>query len=266
MVDSTVWFKKKKIRKMLIRAQHLIRLSTSGGSGARRLHTFGMASRSSVCNRDMDGRKKGKGKQKGGRGKSKNNNDEDGERHSIDEIDAKEMERRMQKSVEVLSESYVSLRSRASPAILDSVHVRLGNDEAPVPLDKLALVTQKDSSSLRVAVFDANHVGAVERAIQDHQELDLMPQADGTQLHVPVPKPTRELREQLAKMAAERAEQTRIAIRNSRQKTLTQLKRIAKSMPKNEVDALEREIQHITDEQNRVVANLLKQKQQELER
>jgi ribosome recycling factor len=171
----------------------------------------------------------------------------------------------MKKTIDFLEGALSGLRVKASPAMLDSVMVKLTASSEAVPLGKLALVTQKDTGSLRVALFDPSHLRQVEKAIVTTPDLELTPQIDGNQIHIAVPKPTAELRQALTKKAGEKAEQAKQSLRNSRQKAMTSLKKYAKELSKDEMHLWENQIQGLLDEHTKVIANIVRAKEKELQ-
>jgi len=157
------------------------------------------------------------------------------------------------------------LRTKASPAILDSVRVRISPSQEAVSLSKLALITQKDTGALRVALYDPTYLRQVEKAIIDTPDLELTPQIEGNQIHIAVPKPTAEFRQLLVKKAAEKAEQAKQSLRNARQKALAGLKRVSKDLSKDEARNWENSIQTMIDEHTKIIANMIKAKEKELQ-
>ncbi|BAM83361.1 mitochondrial ribosome releasing factor RRF [Cyanidioschyzon merolae strain 10D] len=115
---------------------------------------------------------------------------------------------------------------RADPGLLDSVIVVL-SDGSRVPLRKLAHVSLRDPRTLQVLVHDASWAGNCEKAIRS-AGLGLNPVA-GTgnashALFVPVPPPSVDARRQMIRLASQRAEEARKAIRLVRRDLLEQIK------------------------------------------
>ena len=178
---------------------------------------------------------------------------------------AREAKDSMRKAVDYLESSLSGLRTRASPAMLDSVRVRISPSQEAVPLNKLALITQKDTGALRVALYDPSYIRQAEKAIIDTPDLELTPQIDGNQIHISVPKPTAELRQLLSRKVAEKGEAAKQSLRNARQKALAGLKRFCKDLSKDEVRVWEGVIQQLVDEHTKIVVHLVKAKDKELQ-
>mmetsp|Transcript_4351 Transcript_4351/g.6524 ORF Transcript_4351/g.6524 Transcript_4351/m.6524 type:complete len:271 (+) Transcript_4351:1-813(+) len=212
-----------------------------------------------------------KGKKKGGKGGKKNNDDQVPSQDVSDAIESlqsgeffDQIEQKMAKSCEFLDAELSQIRSRASPAMLESIQVKAYGDE-DVPLSKLALVTQKDANALRVAAYDANVLPAIEKAIlESENDLGLAPQRDGAQLHVPVPKVTTEMRQALIKQASNKCEQSKVVMRSIRQKAMGSIKRHAKVLSKPEVQAFEKKVQSITDQYTKAIEQKKKVKERDL--
>ena len=232
-------------------------------SGFERMSTLGLVDRQMV-GQAFSTRKKASGGGKGGRSEA-NEGAKGGDNHQA-ELDGLSTEAKlaMRKSIEFLENALISLRTKATPGILDSVRVKLATQEV-VPLSKLALITQKDTGALRVALYDPSHIRQVEKAILDTPDLELTPQIEGGQIHITVPKPTAELRQMLVKKAGEKAEQAKQSLRNARQKALAGLKRLSKDLSKDEIRQWENMIQNMIDEHTKLVTNMIKAKEKELQ-
>ncbi|KAJ3369863.1 hypothetical protein GGF31_004936 [Allomyces arbusculus] len=111
---------------------------------------------------------------------------------------------------------------KASPTMLDKVVV--AHKKAHVPLPQVAQVSLKDAHTLLVIVPDENFTKAVETAIRS-SGLNLNPMPDTkNSLKVPVPKPTAELRQSLAKQVHKVAEDTKTKVRTVRQHEISRIK------------------------------------------
>jgi len=119
--------------------------------------------------------------------------------------------------------------------------------ESRLPLKQVAQVIVRDARMLEVRCFDPTIEKEVKTAIEV-ANLGLNPVADGKgKLTIIVPKPTRETREKLKKIATEEAEGTRNAIRSVRRKAMEKLKKESEGMPKADIKSIEKDIQELTD-------------------
>src|SRR5579863_1937678 len=158
-----------------------------------------------------------------------------------------EMIRRMKGAVTTLRSEFSGLRTgRASPALLDPVHVdAYGNG---VPINQVGTISTPESRMLTVQVWDKGLVKAVDKAIRE-AGLGLNPQSDGQLLRVPVPELNEERRKELAKLASKYAEHARVAVRNVRRDGMEILKKQEKDhqISQDEHRKLGDELQKLTD-------------------
>lgn len=121
---------------------------------------------------------------------------------------------RMKKCVEAFQSDINKIRTgRASPAMLDCVHVEYYG--SATPLNKLASITAENAYTLVVNVHDRSLIQAVEKAIMA-SNLGLNPSSAGAVIRVPLPSLTEERRKDLIKVVRAEAEQGRVAVRNVR--------------------------------------------------
>ncbi len=97
----------------------------------------------------------------------------------IDDV-CKGAEQRMGKAIEATRNDFASVRTgRASPALLDRLHVEAYGAE--VPLKQVATVSTPDARTLQIAAFDRNTVGSIRKAIET-SDLGLTPNIDGSNI------------------------------------------------------------------------------------
>lgn len=159
----------------------------------------------------------------------------------------KDLERRMAGAESVFAKEVQSVRAGgAEPSLLDRVVVNVFGSDTPV--SQLGTVTKASGTMLAVNAFDPATVPAIVEAIRG-MGLNLNPQPDGNVVRVPVPKPTKESRQALAKMVMAHAEKARVSVRNVRRDGLDKLKRAAAGggSSKDESARLEKEIDKTTD-------------------
>jgi len=126
----------------------------------------------------------------------------------------REAEQKMNKSLDVLNAELLNIRTgRANPSLIDKVMVPYYG--TPTPLNQLAQISTPEARLIVVQVYDRGQIGAVEKAIRD-ANLGLNPASDGQVVRVPIPPLTEERRREYVKMAKQKAEDARIAVRNIR--------------------------------------------------
>lgn len=180
------------------------------------------------------------------------------------EPDIDDIERRMNKAVDVLKHEYAGLRTgRASASMLDPVKVHVyGSD---MPINQVGTVSVPEPRMISVQVWDKSNVKAVEKAIRD-SNLGLNPMADGQLVRIPIPELNEQRRKELSKVAGQYAEQARVAVRGVRRDGMDELKKLEKDHELGEDDAKmwHDEIQRLTDEAIKKVDDMLAQKSKEI--
>ena len=161
--------------------------------------------------------------------------------------DKADIERRMKGAVESLKGDLAGLRTgRANTSLLDPVVVEVYG--AMMPLNQVATVSAPEPRMLSVQVWDRANLTAVEKGIAK-ANLGLNPMIDGQTLRLPLPDLTAERRKELAKLAGNYAEQSKIAIRNVRRDGMEALKEDEKKKEISEDDRKrsEDDVQKLTD-------------------
>lgn len=104
---------------------------------------------------------------------------------------------------------------RATPMVLDSVRVEAYGSE--MPLVQVATVTSEDPRTLRISPWDNSMIKPIEKGIQ-LADLGLSVAVDDKGLRVAFPVLTTETRTKFVKMAKEKVEDAKVALRNERNK------------------------------------------------
>jgi ribosome recycling factor len=181
----------------------------------------------------------------------------------IDELLA-DADERMKKSVEATNGEFSSVRTgRASPALLDRVHVDYYG--ASTPLKQLATINAAESQMLTVQPFDAASLKAIERGITE-ANLGLTPSNDGKIIRLVIPQLTEERRREFVKMVRHIAEEGRIAIRNVRRDVMHDLRELKDEgdVGEDEERRAEAELQKHTNARIADLDALLKGKEEEI--
>lgn len=181
----------------------------------------------------------------------------------IDEL-LKDAEGRMQKSVESSRGELATVRTgRASPHLLDRIMVDYYGSQTA--LKQLANVATSDARLLTVTPFDKGSIGEIEKAIQE-SDVGLTPSNDGNVIRLQIPELTEERRREMVKVVHGVAEEGRIAIRNIRRDTMSDLRDLKKEGDAGEDDERRAEsaLQKQTDEAIAEIDELLKRKEEEI--
>ena len=175
-----------------------------------------------------------------------------------------ELKQRMEHVLEILSRELKGLRTgRASANLLDPIKVDCYGTRTP--LSQIGTVSVPDSRMLSVQVWDKSNVKAIEKAIAE-AGLGLNPAVDGTLIRIPIPALNEERRQELSKVAARYAEESRIAIRNVRRDGMETFKKQEKDkvISKDDLERHSKEVQKLTDDHIVLIDGHLEQKQKEI--
>lgn len=141
-------------------------------------------------------KKKGGGKGKGG--------DDDDDEDAPAPPDVKDIEAQMDKRIAYLREEFSRMHSnRVTKDMFNVVMVEAYGSKSPIP--ECGQVSVQTASKVVINVFDAGLVPAVTKALRDCG-LNLNPTAEGTVVTVPVPKASKEKREDTVKLAKKAGE------------------------------------------------------------
>ena len=173
-------------------------------------------------------------------------------------------EEKMKKAIGALRDEFNGLRTgRASPALLDKVRVDYYGQKTP--LSQVATVSVPEARLIVVQPWDRALIGEIEKGLQK-SELALNPSNDGKVIRIAIPPLTEERRKELAKMAKQMAEQSRVSVRNIRRDGLEDLKKqlAAGGVAEDGIKKEEEELQKLTDSYIGQIAKVLEEKEKEI--
>jgi len=157
------------------------------------------------------------------------------------------IERKMEKSIEVLQTELGSIRTgRAAPALVE--HIKVEYAGVPTPLNQLAGIYVPEARLLVIQPWDRSSIRDVEKAILK-SDLGLTPTSDGTLVRIGIPPLTEERRQELSKVVRKRVEEGKVAIRNLRREAMEELKGLEKNkdMSQDELKRALDQLQKLTD-------------------
>lgn len=175
-----------------------------------------------------------------------------------------EAEEKMERAIAHAREEFGAIRTgRASAAAFGKIMVSYYG--TPTPLPQLASIGVPEARMAIIKPYDMSQIAAVEKAIRD-SDLGVNPANEGNQLRVVFPPMTEERRRDMIKLARQKGEDAKIAIRNIRRKAKEELDRMIKDgeAGEDEVRRAERELEEITQRQVAHVDEILKHKETEL--
>jgi len=175
-----------------------------------------------------------------------------------------EVSKRMDVALEHVKHELSGVRTgRASPTILDNVHVEAYGSK--MPLNQLASLSIPEPTLIVAQPFDASLLAAIEKAIRA-AGLGLNPANDGKTIRIPFPSLTEERRKELSRLVHKLAEEGRNSVRQVRRDANDRLKKLLKDSKISEDDE-ERglaEVQKLTDNHIKFVDDAQKKKDAEL--
>jgi ribosome recycling factor len=176
----------------------------------------------------------------------------------------RDAEQKMAKSVEHFANELSTIRTgRANAALIDKVMVQYYG--TPTPLNQLAQISAPEPRLLVVQVYDKSQMAAVEKALRTG-EAGLNPSSDGNVIRVPIPPLTEERRREFVKLVRQRAEDARVAIRNTRRDEIHRVDQMQKAGDVTEDDSkrAHARLQKITETQIEKVDALAGRKESEV--
>ena len=152
---------------------------------------------------------------------------------------------------------------RANPQLVTDLPVEYYGTK--VPLQQIAGVSVPEPRLLVINPYDQNALKEIERAISA-SDIGINPSSDGQVVRVVFPELTEERRKEFVRLARERAEEGRIAVRNLRRhaKDDVQVLFDESEITEDDLRRTEKQIQDLTDRHVQRIDELLENKEQEL--
>jgi ribosome recycling factor len=176
----------------------------------------------------------------------------------------KSAEEKMKKAVKALEDEFKTIRTgRASAALFENI--RVDYYEQKVPLNQVATISIPEARLVIIQPWDRSVLPEIEKAIQK-SELSVNPNNDGKVIRIAIPPLTEERRKELAKVAKNIAEKSRVSIRNVRRDTNEEIKKKEKDSSLSEDQAKRGmdEIQKLTDKYIEEINSVLSRKDKEI--
>ena len=178
--------------------------------------------------------------------------------------DFKPFEKRIAELTDRLGKELASVRTgRATPAILDGVLVESYGSRMSV--GQLATVSVDDARSLRIAPWDMSNAKEIEKAITN-ANLGLSVSTDEKGVRVFFPELTSDRRVSLMKIAKEKVESARIALRAARDDVWSDIQKLEREgkMPEDDKFRNKEEMQKRTDAAGKQFDDMLARKEKEI--
>lgn len=175
-----------------------------------------------------------------------------------------DLSRKLQQSVDALSTDLAGIRAgRASAGLVENLVADVYG--TPMPIKAIASILVPDPKSLSIQPWDRANLAPIEKAIRD-SELSLNPVNDGILVRIVIPPLSEERRAELVKLIGQKAEASKIAIRNIRHDAVSSIDADlkAKTIGEDDHKRLEKQIQDKVAEFNSKVDEQLSAKETEL--
>lgn len=176
----------------------------------------------------------------------------------------KDAESKMAKSIEVTKEEFSGIRTgRANAAMFQGITVEYYG--APTPLNQLASLQFPEARTVIVTPYDKTAMAAVETALRE-SDLGVNPTNNGDNLRVVLPSLTEERRKEYIKLAKNKAEDGRIAVRGSRGNAKKAIEKLVKDkeIGEDEGARAEKDLEALTKKYIEQVDQALAAKETEL--
>ena len=176
----------------------------------------------------------------------------------------KDIEGRMQKSVDNLKEEYVTIRAgRANPHILD--RLRVDYYGTPTPIQQVANVSVPEARMIQIQPWEASLIKDIEKAILV-SDLGLTPNNDGKTIRLVFPELTEDRRKELAKDIKKKGDNAKVAVRNIRRDANDAFKKMNKGgeLSDDELKGKEDEVQKLTDKYVDMIDKAIDEKTKEI--
>jgi ribosome recycling factor len=169
---------------------------------------------------------------------------------------------KMRQAVDHVGSEFATVRTgRANPQILHRITVAYY--DTPTPLQQLASISVPEPRLLMISPFDRAIIGDIERAIVQ-SDLGLNPNNDGQVIRISFPPLTEERRDELVRLVRHMAEEGRVAVRNIRRGTKSDVEELAGEVSDDDIHRAEKELQDLTDGSVGRIDSLLETKEAEL--
>lgn len=173
-------------------------------------------------------------------------------------------EEQMEKATEHLKQELRGIRTgRASPALVE--HLKVDYYGSATDLRSIAAISVPEATQLLIKPFSPQDIKAIERAISD-SNIGLTPHSDGKQIRLTLPALSQERRLQLVGQCKQLAEQTKVALRNSRRDANKTIETEEKGgiITEDDVTSGKEQVQELTKKYEATVDELIERKKQEI--
>lgn len=175
-----------------------------------------------------------------------------------------EAEEKMERAIEHAREEFGGIRTgRANAAMFSRIVIDYYG--SPTPLPQMASIAVPEPRMVIIKPYDTSQTNAMEKAIRD-SDLGVNPNNEGNQLRILLPQMTEERRREMIKVARQKGEEAKVAVRNIRRKGKEELDRLVKDgeVGEDEGRRAEKDLDDLTQRFVGTVDEMIKHKESEL--
>lgn len=179
-------------------------------------------------------------------------------------MDYSEIKDKMEKTIDSLNVRLSEVRAgRANPAILNKVKIDYYG--TPTPVNQVAGISVPEARMIVIQPWDLSVLKMIEKAILE-ADIGINPNNDGKVIRLVFPELTEERRKDLVKEIKKYAEESKVAVRNSRREGIDKAKAMQKDgeMTEDELKGTEDDIQKLTDKSIEQIDKILEAKETEI--
>jgi len=175
-----------------------------------------------------------------------------------------EMDRRMNRTIEVLRRDLATLRTgRATPSLVENITVEYYG--VPTPLNQLPSISAPDARALLIQPWDRQAMREIEKSLMK-SELGFNPSNDGNVITVPIPPLNQERRQELVRLLKRKIEEGKISLRNVRRDGVEMLRKMErdKLISQDDNRRSQEQLQKATDAHIRTIDQVAAAKEAEI--
>ena len=176
-----------------------------------------------------------------------------------------EVKAAMESATEALRRDLSTIRTgRASTAMIENLRVDYYGNQSP--LSQVATLSVPEPRLIVIKPWEANLIPEIENSIRAEKNLGLNPSNDGTIVRVPIPELTEDRRRDITKIARNRGEDARVAVRHARRDGNDMLQDAQKEGELSEDESRNGQdrIQKLTDQFAETIDEITKKKESEI--
>jgi len=176
-----------------------------------------------------------------------------------------ELDEKGKGAVDALKQALSRIRTgRANLSMLDPIRVDYYGSKSP--LNQVATLTVADARLITVKPFDKSLISEIEKALRNSSDLGISPQNDGEKILLPIPPLTEERRKEFTKVAKNKGEDAKIAVRNARREANEMFKKMEKDgdLPEDDAKKGQAQVQKLTDDLVKSIEDLVSKKEKEI--